>query len=160
MSDQPVVNNTSVASPSDLIIDDNLPLLERVMRYSMSKIALQRLVHVRLIGDAIRECKESSVEKDDRMFLNAAKTVSRELVPSLMEDEELAVRQALALQLKDVAVFCLEDINILGTDLVTSDTNDAKEARQFVLTELVPYLGKMFCSPDVDVRRASSEVCI
>ena len=139
----------TVASPSDLIIDDNLPLLERVLRYSLSKIALQRLVHVRLIGDAIRESKESGMQKDG-LCLNAARIVSRELVPSLMTDEELAVRQALALQLKEVAVICLDRSGF--------DGDESDEARKFVLTELVPYLGTMFTSPDVDVRRASSEV--
>jgi hypothetical protein len=37
----------------DLSIDDNLTQLERVVKYSTSSIALQRLVHVK-----VRECGE------------------------------------------------------------------------------------------------------
>ena len=35
----------------DLTIDDDLPLLERVARYSRSAIALQRLVHVKMLSE-------------------------------------------------------------------------------------------------------------
>ena len=35
----------------DLTVDDDLPVLERVVRYTRSQIALQRLVHVKMIGE-------------------------------------------------------------------------------------------------------------
>lgn len=35
----------------DLTVDDDLPVLERVVRYSRSQIALQRLVHVKMMGE-------------------------------------------------------------------------------------------------------------
>jgi serine/threonine-protein phosphatase 4 regulatory subunit 1 len=35
----------------DLTVDDDLPLLERVVRYTRSQIALQRLVHVKMLGE-------------------------------------------------------------------------------------------------------------
>ena len=35
----------------DLTVDDDLPLLERIVRYSRSQIALQRLVHVKMLGE-------------------------------------------------------------------------------------------------------------
>lgn len=35
----------------DLTIDDDLPLLERVVRYCRSGIALQRLVHVKMLAE-------------------------------------------------------------------------------------------------------------
>lgn len=35
----------------DLTVDDDLPLLERVVRYSRSQIALQRLVHVKMLAE-------------------------------------------------------------------------------------------------------------
>ena len=35
----------------DLTIDDDLPLLERIVRYCRSGIALQRLVHVKMLAE-------------------------------------------------------------------------------------------------------------
>lgn len=35
----------------DLTIDDDLPLLDRVVRYCRSGIALQRLVHVKMLAE-------------------------------------------------------------------------------------------------------------
>lgn len=35
----------------DLTVDDDLPVLDRVVRYTRSQIALQRLVHVKMIGE-------------------------------------------------------------------------------------------------------------
>lgn len=38
----------------DLTIDDDLSLLDRVIRYVRSGIALQRLVHVKMLAEAAR----------------------------------------------------------------------------------------------------------
>ena len=38
----------------DLLFDDTLDDLERIGRYATSAIALQRLVHVRLVGETAR----------------------------------------------------------------------------------------------------------
>ena len=35
----------------DLLIDDTLPILERVVKYSTAQMALQRSVHVRMLGE-------------------------------------------------------------------------------------------------------------
>ena len=35
----------------DLTVDDDLPLLDRVVRYCRSTIALQRLVHVKMLAE-------------------------------------------------------------------------------------------------------------
>ena len=35
----------------DLTVDDDLPIIERVVRYSRSNIALQRLVHVKMLAE-------------------------------------------------------------------------------------------------------------
>lgn len=35
----------------DLTVDDDLHVLERVVRYTRSQIALQRLVHVKMMGE-------------------------------------------------------------------------------------------------------------
>jgi serine/threonine-protein phosphatase 4 regulatory subunit 1 len=43
--------NNSALRFEDLTIDDDLPLLERVVRYCRSGIALQRLVHVKMLAE-------------------------------------------------------------------------------------------------------------
>jgi serine/threonine-protein phosphatase 4 regulatory subunit 1 len=35
----------------DLTVNDDLPILERVVRYTRSQIALQRLCHVKMIAE-------------------------------------------------------------------------------------------------------------
>ena len=35
----------------DLTVDDDLPVIDRVERYTKSQIALQRLVHVKMMGE-------------------------------------------------------------------------------------------------------------
>jgi serine/threonine-protein phosphatase 4 regulatory subunit 1 len=35
----------------DLTVDDDLPILERIVRYTGSQIALQRLVHVKMLAE-------------------------------------------------------------------------------------------------------------
>lgn len=36
----------------DLTVDDDLPVIERIVRYSNSQVALQRLVHVKMLAEA------------------------------------------------------------------------------------------------------------
>jgi hypothetical protein len=35
----------------DLTVDDDLPIIDRVVRYTRSAIALQRLVHVKMLAE-------------------------------------------------------------------------------------------------------------
>jgi hypothetical protein len=35
----------------DLTVDDDVPIIDRVVRYSRSSIALQRLVHVKMLAE-------------------------------------------------------------------------------------------------------------
>lgn len=35
----------------DLTVDDDLPIIDRVVRYTRSSIALQRLVHVKMLAE-------------------------------------------------------------------------------------------------------------
>jgi hypothetical protein len=44
-------NNNAALRFEDLTIDDDLPLLDRVVRYCRSGIALQRLVHVKMLAE-------------------------------------------------------------------------------------------------------------
>jgi serine/threonine-protein phosphatase 4 regulatory subunit 1 len=47
----PTPESDSALRFEDLTIDDDLPLLERVVRYCRSGIALQRLVHVKMLAE-------------------------------------------------------------------------------------------------------------
>jgi serine/threonine-protein phosphatase 4 regulatory subunit 1 len=51
-SDPPVNENQDYALRfEDLTVDDDLPLLDRIVRYCRSGIALQRLVHVKMLAE-------------------------------------------------------------------------------------------------------------
>lgn len=72
----------------DLSIPDNLTPLQRVERYVYSPIALQRLVHVKLITSTA-----SSVG------LEITRTVLLPLLGALISDDKVVVRVALAVEL-------------------------------------------------------------
>ena len=76
----------------DLLIDDTLPILERVVKYSTAQMALQRSVHVRMLGETAKIAgSEASIER---------------LVPLLTElsvDVEAVIRRDLAFQLYDIS---------------------------------------------------------
>ena len=76
----------------DLTIDDELPELQRVVRYSKSNIALQRLVHVKLLADVAQ-----SVGYDD------AKVYIVSLLNHLAGDSEPSIKQHLLIQLSLLA---------------------------------------------------------
>ena len=104
---------------------------------------------MRQLAQAVRGCCEGvdGVE----VGLDAARVISRDLVPVLMEDDELPVRQILPIQLKEISILCLRP----------SLSNDEMEkSKEFVVSEIIPHLGAMFISADVDVRRSASEVSI
>ena len=44
-------DETSSVRFEDLTVDDDLPIIERVVRFSRSSIALQRLVHVKMLAE-------------------------------------------------------------------------------------------------------------
>jgi len=81
-----------VAAPTfqDLTIDDQLTDLQRIVRYTKSNIALQRLVHARLLADVA----ESVGFEDTHTYIIP-------LLESLSLDSESAIRQGL---LKQVAL--------------------------------------------------------
>lgn len=53
MYDDDEDENGSIPTFDDLAINENLTSLERVEKYTQSTISLQRLVHVKLIGDLV-----------------------------------------------------------------------------------------------------------
>ncbi len=76
----------------DLAIEDTLTDLERVKKYVYSGIALQRLVHVRMLSD--------TAKKEDFHVLQVH---ILPLLESLVEDPEFVVRQHVAQQLQSLA---------------------------------------------------------
>jgi serine/threonine-protein phosphatase 4 regulatory subunit 1 len=80
-------------SISDLHIDDTLSELDRVTKYCLSSIGLQRLVHVRLMSGVC-------ISLDESVFCER-------IVPifwKLTDDTEAAVREALCGQLSEIIV--------------------------------------------------------
>jgi len=51
MEAQPPPPSEDAVRFEDLTVDDDLPILERVVRYCSSQIALQRLVHVKMLAE-------------------------------------------------------------------------------------------------------------
>eukprot|EP00978_Attheya_sp_CCMP212_P032959 scaffold130822_cov39-Attheya_sp.AAC.2 len=54
-------SNNAALRFEDLTIDDDLPLLDRVVRYCRSGIALQRLVHVKMLAETASSVGEDIV---------------------------------------------------------------------------------------------------
>ena len=51
MEGEGIPEDDSSARFEDLTVDDDLPIIERVVRYVKSAIALQRLVHVKMLAE-------------------------------------------------------------------------------------------------------------
>jgi hypothetical protein len=51
MEGEGIPEDDSSARFEDLTVDDDLPIIERVVRYVKSGIALQRLVHVKMLAE-------------------------------------------------------------------------------------------------------------
>ena len=77
----------------DLSIDDTLPPLRRLLQYSQSPIALQRLVHVKQLSEV---CISTSLHELQSSVLP--------VIRKLEEDEEYVVRQHLIEQVVSVGI--------------------------------------------------------
>jgi len=163
----------------DLTIDDDLPLLPRLQRYVQSSIALQRLVHVRMLGEVALEIGPQ---------LTATELVP--LLPPLVKDGESIIRQRLCAELK---VLCLVLMGMTvgvgvgngsgsGREPSSSELNNAnrppssqrgsgtsgglpqipkpaKSSKYYkvMVHHLFPHLFTLISDPDNEVRRAASE---
>eukprot|EP00588_Corethron_pennatum_P008278 CAMPEP_0194285634 /NCGR_PEP_ID=MMETSP0169-20130528/30668_1 /TAXON_ID=218684 /ORGANISM="Corethron pennatum, Strain L29A3" /LENGTH=168 /DNA_ID=CAMNT_0039031813 /DNA_START=155 /DNA_END=658 /DNA_ORIENTATION=- len=76
----------------DLTIDDALSPLQRLTKYAASSIALQRLVHVRTLGEVAAAAGYADTSRE-----------IMPLLPALAVDAEGIIRQTLALQLRPLA---------------------------------------------------------
>lgn len=93
----------------DLSIDDQLTQLERVKKYVVSAIPLQRLVHVKLL-----------VETANSIGFEETKEHIVPLLEDRLQDSEQAVRQHLAGQLEGLAKLCVAEGGDEGYDILLS----------------------------------------
>lgn len=143
----------------DLTIDDELPLLDRVVRYCRSAIALQRLVHVKMLSETA-------------VTYGPAATISHliPLLPALVNDQENIIRQHLAMQLLPVSLTCmgLRDVDPLKDSYDISSYlsvpqhkiqyDPYEEGYDIVMDLLLPkFLQKLISDQDQDVRKAASD---
>ena len=127
VSDGNVPLNDDVFTSEDLLIDDQLPAIERVCRYCSATMVLQRVVHVAMLSDVGREAGF------DVMIERIVP-----LLPVLCNDKEWVVRKAVA---NEVAVICSICI-ALG----------AGRGYAQVVDNLLPLLGKLAGDSHPEVR--------
>mmetsp|Transcript_20702 Transcript_20702/g.46839 ORF Transcript_20702/g.46839 Transcript_20702/m.46839 type:complete len:1147 (-) Transcript_20702:194-3634(-) len=152
----------------DLTIDDDLPLLPRLQRYVRSSIALQRLVHVRMLGEVALEVGRQ---------LTATELVP--LLPPLVRDGESIIRQRVCSELKVLSLVLMGmtggpaaagGAGGRGATAATAATTatittlpqiprpDRSSKYYKVMTHhLFPHLYALTSDPDNEVRRAASE---
>jgi len=134
----------------DLTIDDDLPLLERVVRYCRSGIALQRLVHVKMLA-----------ETAETVGMNATVSTLVPLLHPLVFDPESIIRQHLASQLLPFSIVCMaRSESSVETILASPQTTPrvfVEAGYKVVTSAIVSHLHALLMDVDMDVRRAASE---
>ncbi|ETW06513.1 hypothetical protein, variant [Aphanomyces invadans] len=124
--------DSSSATFEDLAIDDTLTDLERVVRYVHSNIALQRVIHVRLL-------EETAVAAGYEKTVDAIVPVLEPLV----SDVEFVVRQHLAGQFPGLCKHLVESGGDTGYKLV--------------LDKLVPLLNRLVTDVQAEVRHVATD---
>ncbi|KAG5179202.1 hypothetical protein JKP88DRAFT_247621 [Tribonema minus] len=130
----------------DLSIDDNLSQLERVVKYSTSSIALQRLVHVKAMRSIVP------------------------LFEALSMDEEYVVRQVLAEQMEPIARVCMGaggaaaaagGVGGGGAGSPGSPTAPAHAQSgggyRLIIETILPVLSRLLGDSKVEVRQSAGE---
>jgi len=149
----------------DLTIDDDLPLLPRLQRYVQSSIALQRLVHVRMLGEVSQQIGQQ---------LTATELVP--LLPPLVNDGESIIRQRLCSEIKMLCLVLMgmttpnssKDQSTISTANNNNNNNNSslpsipkpnKSSKYYkVMTHhIIPHLYTLISDPDNEVRRSASE---
>ncbi|OQS00110.1 hypothetical protein THRCLA_06221 [Thraustotheca clavata] len=116
----------------DLAIDDSLTDLDRVMRYVCSNIALQRVIHVRMLEET---ATASGYDKTCDCIIP--------LLDPLVNDAEFVVRQHVAGQLPGLCKFLIAD----GQDA----------GYKIVLEIMMPLMSKLLSDPQAEVRHIACE---
>jgi len=145
----------------DLTIDDDLPLLPRLQRYVQSSIALQRLVHVRMLGEVSQQIGQQ---------LTATELVP--LLPPLVNDGESIIRQRLCSEIKMLCLVLmgmttpnLKDQSTLANNNNNSSSslpsipkpNKSSKYYKVMTHHIIPHLYTLISDPDNEVRRSASE---
>ena len=107
-----------VFTSEDLLIDDQLPAIDRVSQYCSAKMVLQRVVHVAMLSDVGREVGFDVMV--ERLV---------PLLPVLCSDDEWVVRKAVAREIAAICSLCIA----LG----------AGKGYALVVDNLLPLLGKL-----------------
>jgi hypothetical protein len=133
----------------DLTVDDDLPILERVVRYSRSQIALQRLVHVKMLAETAEIVGQRSTQE-----------VLIPLLRSLVSDPESIIRQHVSTQLVPVCIVCMvknvTKVAELVQNPVFSKDYDEK-GYSLVTTTVLGHINTLLEDFDMDVRRAAAD---
>ncbi|KAG7401562.1 Serine/threonine-protein phosphatase 4 regulatory subunit 1 [Phytophthora boehmeriae] len=116
----------------DLAIDDSLSDLQRVTKYVCSNIALQRVIHVKMLQETARS-----------VGFQATCDQLLPLLEPLVCDVEYVVRQHVALQFPPLCRFLLEA--------------DADTGYRVLLEKLIPLVTKLVSDDQHEVRSAASE---
>ncbi|CAM9156070.1 unnamed protein product [Phaeothamnion confervicola] len=126
-----------MASPTydALCIDDNLTQLERVVRYSSSSIALQRLVHVKMLAETTAAVG----------FEETARSIVP-LLAQLAADEEYVVRQHLGEQIDEVARLVV--------------THGKEAGYRLVVERVLPLLYDLLADAQAEVRQTAGEALV
>jgi len=140
----------------DLTIDDDLPLLDRVVRYCRSGIALQRLVHVKMLAETAETVGRHATIQTLVPLLNL-----------LISDPESIIRQHLATQLLPLSIVCmvegvgpLQDSSQLYLDNPSLPKHYHKQGYKIVTSTIITHLNTLIMDVDIDVRRAASEALV
>jgi len=139
----------------DLTVDDDLPLLDRIVRYCRSGIALQRLVHVKMLA-----------ETAETVGTKATLSTLIPILNSLVTDQESVIRQHLASQLLPVSLVAM--IRNVGTgqrhsvadmleDKSLPKIYDSEGYQTITKIVIGQYLQALVMDVDVDVRRSASD---
>ncbi|RLN56095.1 hypothetical protein BBJ29_006728 [Phytophthora kernoviae] len=135
LGDEQLVGKDELANGptfEDLAIDDSLSDLQRVTKYVCSNIALQRVIHVKMLQETARS-----------VGFQATCDQLLPLLEPLVCDVEYVVRQHVALQFPPLCRFLLE---------VDPDTG-----YRVLLEKLIPLVTKLVSDEQHEVRSAASE---
>lgn len=133
--DAMTVLRTAGPTLQDLTYDDTLDDVDRCVTYSASAIALQRLVHARLLADAARGAG----------FTRLVSSILPLLDP-LSDDDEKIVRLATAEQLPGIALTLVQKGGDAGY--------------QHVMDTVLPAVGRLLTDPDEEVRTAACDALV
>lgn len=124
-----------------MTFDDSLDDLHRIARYGLSAIALQRLVHVKMMADV---AANEGYDKTKQFILP--------LIETLIQDEEVLVRQHTADQLRGIADVCVH-----CPSEADATTNAGYES---LLDVVLPALARLLADSQPEVRIAAGETLV